>query len=61
MNSRQFFDRVVQLREYQKEYFRTRSREALQQAKALENEIDKEITRVKQVLAYQQHQSASRK
>ena len=51
MTSRQFFDRVVQLRRFQKEYFATRSRESLQQAKALEKEIDDEIVRVQQILS----------
>ena len=56
MTSRQFFDRVVQLRRFQKEYFATRSREPLQQAKALEKEIDDEIERVKKILANRQQQ-----
>lgn len=51
MTSRQFFDRVVQLRRLQKDYFATRSRESLQQAKALEKEIDQEIERVRKILA----------
>lgn len=46
MNARQFFDRVVQLRKFQKEYFATRSKDALHQSIALEKEIDAEIERV---------------
>lgn len=46
MNARQFFDRVVQLRKFQKEYFATRSKDALRQSIALEKEIDAEIERV---------------
>lgn len=46
MNARQFFDRVVQLRKFQKEYFATRSKDALHQSIALEREIDAEIERV---------------
>ena len=46
MNARQFFDRVVQLRKFQKEYFATRSKDALRQSIALEKEIDAEIARV---------------
>ncbi len=46
MNSRQFFDRVVMLRKFQKEYFATRSKDALHQSIALEKEIDAEIERV---------------
>jgi hypothetical protein len=50
MNSRQFFDRVVQLRKFQKEYFATRSKDALRQSIALEKEIDAEIERVQSIL-----------
>lgn len=50
MNHRQFFDRVVQLRRFQKEYFKTRDKGVLQQAKALEQEIDNEIARVQNLL-----------
>ena len=46
MNARQFFDRVVQLRKFQKEYFATRSKDAFRQSIALEKEIDAEIERV---------------
>ena len=45
MNAKQFFDRVTIMRKYQKEYFRTRSQAALKLSKALELEIDAEITR----------------
>lgn len=54
MNSRQFFDRVAQLRHFQKEYFSTRSRDALQKSIALEKEIDAEIERVHQILSSKQ-------
>lgn len=47
MNARQFFEKVALLRETQKEYFRTRSHEALRKSKALEAEIDNEIQRVR--------------
>lgn len=50
MNARQFFDRVVQLRKFQKEYFATRSKDALHQSIALEKEIDTEIERVQAAL-----------
>ena len=46
MDARQFFERVKIMRHFQKEYFKTRSRTALQQSKALEREIDAEIDRV---------------
>lgn len=51
MNGKDFFDRVVELRRLQKEYFATRSRDILMQAKAVEKEIDDEIDRVNQILA----------
>lgn len=51
MNGKDFFDRVVELRRLQKEYFATRSRDILMQAKAVEKEIDDEIDRVNQMLA----------
>ncbi len=50
MTPQQFFDRVKIMRHFQKEYFRTRSRSALQQSKALEREIDAEIDRVNRLL-----------
>lgn len=56
MTNRQFFDLVAQLRWYQKEYFATRSRESLQQAKALEKRVDDEIARVQKILAQREQQ-----
>lgn len=50
MDGRQFFERVKIMRHFQKEYFKTRSRTALQQSKALEREIDEEIDRVNRLL-----------
>ena len=46
MKPKEFFDKVVQMREAQKEYFRTRSPQALSESKRLEREIDAEIKRV---------------
>lgn len=46
MNAREFYDKVVQMRRMQKEYFKTRSKEALQKSKQLEKEVDNEIARV---------------
>ena len=54
MNARQFFDRVVQLRRFQKEYFATRSRESLLSSISLEKEIDAEIERVNALLDQKQ-------
>ncbi len=55
MDARQFFERVKTMRHFQKEYFRTRSRTALQQSKALEREIDEEIDRVNRQLNLPEH------
>lgn len=46
MNARQFYKKVVKMRWYQREYFRTRDRGLLSAAKAMEKEIDDEIRRV---------------
>lgn len=54
MNAKQFFDRVTIMRKYQKEYFRTRSQAALKLSKALELEIDAEITRVNALIEKEQ-------
>lgn len=49
MNPKQFFDKVVELRQAQREYFRTRWPDALQKSKAIEAEIDNEIKRVQKI------------
>ena len=46
MKPKELFDKVVQMREAQKKYFRTRSQQALSESKRLEREIDAEIKRV---------------
>lgn len=50
MDSKTFFEKVVQMRELQKQYFRTRSSETLRQSKRLEKEIDDEIKRVQEII-----------
>lgn len=50
MNPKEFFEKVVKMREAQKNYFKTRSSMALQLSKRLEKEIDDEIARVNQVI-----------
>jgi len=50
MNSKQFFEAVVKLRELQKDYFKTRSSMALSASKRQEKLIDDEIERVSRVL-----------
>ncbi len=49
MNPKEFFDKVVEMREAQKKYFRMHTSTELQRAKQLEKEIDKEIQRVREV------------
>jgi len=51
MNPVQFFDKVAEMREAQREYFRTRSKEALIKSKQTEREIGNEIERVKSIRA----------
>lgn len=45
----EFFDKVAEMREAQKEYFRTRSKEALIKSKQAERVVDSEIERVKSI------------
>ncbi|HEY9542979.1 hypothetical protein [Prevotella sp.] len=49
MNARQFFDKVVEMRLLQKEYFKSRSARVLEQSKRVEREIDNEIKRVQDI------------
>lgn len=53
MNSRDFFYMVAQMREAQKAYFKTRDPKVFRAARKLENEIDKEIERVRQIVSCQ--------
>ena len=54
MNAKQFFVKVAQMRDAQKMYFKYRSDERLQEALQLEQDIDKEILRVKLSLSQQE-------
>lgn len=47
MDKRVFFEKVALMRDAQREYFSTRSQDALRKSKALEAEIDREIKRVR--------------
>lgn len=53
MNSREFFYLVAQMREAQKAYFKSRDQVVLRAARKLENEVDKEIDRVREIVAQQ--------
>lgn len=59
MNAREFYDKVVQMRRMQKEYFKTRSKIALQESKRLEREIDMEIARVEGIVGKPEDTEAS--
>ena len=51
MDKREFFDKVSEMRDAQKEYFRTHSSASLNKSKKLEKEIDDEILRVNKILS----------
>ena len=51
MNSRYFFDKVCRMRKAQKNYFKTRDRDALNVSKEIEKQVDGEINRVNSILA----------
>ena len=61
MQAKEFFDFVVEMRENQKEYFRTRSKEALEKSKRIERVVDAEIARVKQILSEREKQKQQTK
>lgn len=50
MKPKEFFDKVAEMRSAQKEYFCTRSPQALSESKRLEREIDMEIARVERIV-----------
>lgn len=54
MTAKEFFDLVREMRETQKGYFLTRSRDLLEKSKRLEREVDREIARVDAVLREKQ-------
>ena len=51
MTSKEFFYLVANMRATQREYFKTRDHLTLRAARALEGDVDREIARVKAVLA----------
>lgn len=50
MTARDFFNLVREMREAQKGYFSTRSKDLLEKSKQLEREVDREIARVDKLL-----------
>lgn len=53
MNAREFFYLTASMREAQKAYFQSRDQKVLRAARKLENEVDREIARVRDILAQQ--------
>lgn len=51
MDNREFFWAVAEMRHAQRQYFKSRDRRVFLAARALEDRIDKEINRVKTLLA----------
>lgn len=54
MTARSFFNLVREMREAQRSYFRTRSKDLLEKSKLLESEVDREIARVDATLREKQ-------
>lgn len=50
MNAREFFYLVAQMRAAQKSYFANRDNNVFRAARKLENEVDREIERVRQII-----------
>ena len=50
MTAKDFFHLVAQMRDRQKEYFRTRSGSVLKESKQLEKQVDEEIKRVNEII-----------
>lgn len=51
MNAKEFFYLVAQMRESQKRYFKDRDGVTFRACRALENDVDREISRVKAIIA----------
>lgn len=56
MQAKEFFDFVAEMREYQKEFFKTKSKEALEKSIRIERVVDAEIARVKWILSEREKQ-----
>ena len=54
MNAKQFFVMVARMRDAQRDYFKHRNNENLQTALQLEQDVDREILRVKLSLSQQE-------
>ena len=51
MTARQFYEKVKEMRQAQKLYFKTKRTDYLRKSKVLEKEIDQEIERVESILS----------
>lgn len=54
MNAKEFFYLVAEMREAQKAYFETHDRKVFRACRALENDVDREIRRVRSIVNEQQ-------
>lgn len=54
MTARDFFNLVREMRETQRSYFLTHSKDLLEKSKQLEREVDREIARVDKLLGEKQ-------
>ena len=52
MTSREFFFLVANMRDAQTKYFKTRDKAVFRAARALENDVDREIRRVRDILEH---------
>lgn len=50
MTAKEFFYLVAEMREAQKAYFETRSKQVFRACRALENDVDREIRRVRSII-----------
>lgn len=57
MDARAFFYLVAEMREAQKAYLETRDRVVFRAARALENDVDREIRRVREIVNKQEQNS----
>lgn len=60
MNAREFFYLVSQMRQAQRDYFADRDQLKLRRCKALERDVDDEISRVKDVISRQEREGCCR-
>ena len=57
MTAKEFFYLVAEMREAQKAYFETRDTKVLRACRALENDVDREIRRVRTIVNAQSEDS----